>query len=149
MNIYIDGDGCPVIRQTVEVAKAYNLPVTIVKNYHHQLHYPTATIISVGAEKDSADFYIANHVSQGDLVITQDYGLAALILACGAHIMTQNGLRISNFNIDDLLARRYSNQVKRQQRQSYGSKIKKRTPADDSRFKDHLNRFLTELNQSV
>ena len=149
MEIFIDGDGCPVISQTVEVAQAFNLPVTIVKNYHHQLHYPTATIISVGAEKDSADFYIANHVSQGDLVITQDYGLAALILARGAHIMTQNGLRISNFNIDDLLARRYSNQVKRRQRQSYGSKIKKRTSADDACFREKLKQLLTILNQPI
>ena len=91
MEIYIDADGCPVINMAVKIAKHKNIPVTIVKNYAHEIQDDYAKIVTVDISSDSADYYIANHIKKEDLLITQDYGLAAMALARGASCINQNG----------------------------------------------------------
>lgn len=83
MRIWIDGDGCPVVDLAIDVAKKLDLPVTVVKNYAVHIVSDYAQVVSVDISRDSADYYIANQMTKGDLVITQDYGLGAMVAKRG------------------------------------------------------------------
>ena len=107
MKIFVDGDGCPVVHLTIEIAKSYGIDIIVVKNYCHEIYDEYATIVTVDKFADSADYYIVNHVNNGDIVVTQDYGLAAMALSKNAACINQNGLIISSENIDELLERRH------------------------------------------
>ena len=141
MEIYIDADGCPVINITVKLAKNQNIPVTIVKNYAHEIQDGYAKIVTVDICSDSADYYIANHIKKEDLLITEDYGLAAMALAKGAFCINQYGHVITNENILSHLSRRHTNQKKRKEKRIY-TKIKKRTPEDNLAFTSSLEVLL-------
>lgn len=138
MRILIDGDGCPVIDIAIKIAKSYQLEVIVVKNYHHKINDDYATIITVDPTPDSADFYIVNEAKKGDIVITQDYGLAAMALSKGSLCINQNGLLIDSQNIDILLGRRHLNQELRRKHKQYSSKFKKRNIEADLEFQKSL-----------
>ena len=133
MRIFIDADGCPVVKLAVSYARRKGIPVTIVKNYAHVIEDDYAEIITVDISSDATDYYIANKIRREDILITQDYGLAAMALSKGALILNQNGLLIHNDNIMTLLDRRHVNQKMRKNSRIY-TKIRKRTPEDDEAF---------------
>lgn len=141
MRIFIDADGCPVVRLTVELARKNEIPVTIVKNYAHEITDDYAEVVTVDISNDSADYYIANQIRSKDILVTQDYGLAAMALSRGAHAINQNGLIITDENILMLLDRRHVNQKMRKTKRIY-TKIKKRTPEDDQSFLLSLRKLL-------
>lgn len=145
MKIYIDADGCPVVNLTVKIAKEYNLEVIIVKNYAHDITSSYASVVTVDIAADSADYYIINRVQKGDIVVTQDYGVAAITISKEAICITQNGLIISNVNIDGLLNSRHLNQQLRKNKKYY-SKIKKRTHDNDINFEHQLRALIKENN---
>ena len=145
MRIFIDADGCPVVKHTMRIAIKRKIPVTVVKNHAVQIQSPNpqfVDVVTVDTSRDSADYYIANHLSSGDLVITQDYGLAAMVLAKNGHGMNQNGMVFNSFNIDQLLDRRHFNQEMRRKHKKHNSKFKKRTQADNDKYESALNAFL-------
>ena len=141
MKVIIDADGCPVVKQAVEISKEYNIEVLIVKNYAHQIEDDYATIVTVDISSDSADYYIANHTGRGDIVITQDYGLAAMSISRGAICINQNGLIISDRNIDSLLSRRHINREARKKDGKY-TKFKKRSSGDDLKFEESFKKLI-------
>lgn len=141
--IWIDADGCPVVDLTIQIAKSYHIPVTVVKNYAVKIESDYADVISVDISRDAADYYIANHIFKDDLVVTQDNGLAAMILAKNGICMNQNGKRITSQNIDFLLDSRYHSRIARDQ-SGKGPKHKKRTSADDDQFKQALHQLIRE-----
>ncbi len=137
MKILVDADGCPVTHLAIKVAKEYDLNIILVKNYAHEIQDSYATIITVDISRDSADFYIVNNAEKNDIVVTQDYGLAAMALAKGAICINQNGLIISSYNIDDLLNHRHINQKLRREQKIY-SKFRKRDNSADEKFEKSL-----------
>ncbi|NMB18378.1 MAG: YaiI/YqxD family protein [Erysipelothrix sp.] len=141
MKIFIDADGSPVVGITTNIAMEYNIELIIVKNYAHDIYNDYATIISVDIGKDSADQFIVNHAQENDLVITQDYGLAALLLSKQVKVINQNGLIYNNDNIDSLLNRRFLNAKARSQNKRH-SNIKKRSSLDDENFSKTLNSII-------
>ena len=72
MRIFIDADASPVVKESIEIAKDYDLEIIIVKNYAHQLSDDYATVVSVDVFKESADLYIINNIEESDIVVTQD-----------------------------------------------------------------------------
>ncbi|MDD4570222.1 MAG: DUF188 domain-containing protein [Tepidanaerobacteraceae bacterium] len=142
MKILVDADGCPVVDIAIKTAQSYDLEIIIVKNFSHELWDDYATIVTVDQSPDSADYYIVNHATKGDIVITQDYGLAAMALAKEALCINQNGLIISSKNIDQLLARRHINREIRRKHNKY-TKFKKRELKQDTKFEHNL-RYLIE-----
>ena len=129
MKILIDGDGCPVIDVSINIAKKFNKEVFIICDTSHNF--------SKSKGQDAADFIIVNKVNKGDIVVTQDYGLAAMILSKGAYAINQNGLIYTNENIDQLLFTRH---ISKKIRNS-GGKIKgpkKRNKEDDLKFEKAL-----------
>ncbi|HBT18722.1 MAG TPA: YaiI/YqxD family protein [Clostridiaceae bacterium] len=143
MKIYIDADGCPVVKETIQLAKGHELAVVVVKNYAHELQDDYAEIVTVDISRDAADFYIANHMRRGDVLITQDYGLAAMVLSKGCPVLTQQGLLLTEHNILSFLDRRHIHQKMRKTQKIY-TKTKKRTLEDDLRFKEALERVLSD-----
>lgn len=107
MKIYIDGDGCPVIELSIETAKQYNIDCILISDTSHNFEKYELQIITVSKGADSVDFKLVNMIEKGDIVITQDYGLAAMCLAKQAIGLNQNGMIYTNENIDSLLFSRF------------------------------------------
>ena len=95
MTILIDADGCPVVDLTLQTAAKYNVPVLILCDTAHQIQRDGAQTLTFGKGADSVDFALVNRVCAGDLVITQDYGLASMCLARCARVLNQNGLEFT------------------------------------------------------
>lgn len=141
MKIYIDADGCPVVNLTVSEAEKRNLKAVIICDTSHEIKSDYAEVITVDKGADSADFKLVNMIEQGDIAVTQDYGLAAMCLAKKATPINQYGMVYSDDNIDGLLFSRYSNKKARMS----GRRIKgpaKRKPKDDEKFLEALRRIL-------
>ena len=92
MNILIDADGCPVVDLTLQIAKRFVVPVIILCDTSHQIEREGAQTLVFDKGADSVDFALVNRVKPGDVVVTQDYGLASMCLAKCARVLNQNGL---------------------------------------------------------
>lgn len=143
MKIYIDADGCPVVDLSIEIAKENNIPITVVKNYAVHLEDSYAEIVTVDISRDSADYYIANSSQAEDIVVTQDYGLAAMVLAKGAICINQYGMIINSENIDGMLNRRHINRKLRMEKGIY-TKFKKRDKSSNHIFSENLRKLINK-----
>lgn len=137
MKILVDADACPVKEILVGEAKRRGIPVIMLIDTSHILNDGYSTVITVDQGCDSADFRLVNLIRPGDLVVTQDYGVAAVSLARGARALNQNGLVYSNGNIDRLLDERALGQKIRRAGGRAG-KNRKRGKADDEAFRRAL-----------
>lgn len=90
--ILIDADGCPVVDLTVRIGRAHGVPVKILCDTAHRIEREGAKTLVFDKGADSVDFALVNRVQPGDIVITQDYGLASMCLARRARVLNQNGL---------------------------------------------------------
>lgn len=107
MRVFIDADGCPVTKLTAEICEKHNTRCVIVCDTSHEFDLENAQTVCVDKGKDSVDLKIANLITKGDIVVTQDYALASICLAKGCYAINQNGLVYSNENIDSLMFSRY------------------------------------------
>ena len=108
MKIFIDADGCPVVKNTLNIAKKHNIEAVVVADTAHSFNLSYGTLITVSTGADSADFRIANLIGKGDILVTQDYALAAMVLSRGAVVLNQDGLVFTDDNINALLESRYT-----------------------------------------
>jgi len=104
--ILIDADGCPVVDLTVRIGRVHGVPVKILCDTAHRIERAGAETLVFDKGADSVDFALVNRVQPGDIVITQDYGLAGMCLARRARVLNQNGLEYTARNIDGLLGLR-------------------------------------------
>ena len=141
MTILIDADGCPVVDLTVQIAAKYKVPVLILCDTAHQVQRDGAQTLTFDKGPDSVDFALVNRVHPGDLVITQDYGLASMCLARRARVLNQNGLEYTPENIDGLLFRRHENK-KLLLAGKYPKGTPKRTKEQDITYRNALGRIL-------
>lgn len=144
MEIFVDADGCPVVGLAIKIAKEYGTHIIVVKNYAVHIEDDYAEIVTVDISSDSADYYIVNRIAKGDVLISQDHGLAAMCLAKGAICINQNGLVIDSENIDGMLNRRHVNSRLRREQGIY-SKFKKRNPQADEDFKKSLRHIIESM----
>ena len=108
MRVLIDADGCPVINESIKISKEFHIECIILCDTSHYFERDGATTITVSKGADSADFALVNMVHKGDIVITQDYGLAAMCMAKSAIPISQNGMVYHNGSIDALLLQRHT-----------------------------------------
>jgi hypothetical protein len=141
MKILIDADGCPVVGIAVEEGKKRGLEIILICDTSHYFNIEGVESLVVDKGADSADFVLVNRVSEGDVVVTQDYGLAAMVLAKKGRCINQNGLIYNAENIDNLLFRRH---IGKKIRRAGGrtTHIKKRTAENDESFRKSLVRLL-------
>ncbi len=145
LKIVIDADGCPVVQLTLQIADRFRIPCTLVCDTAHSFADMHAQIITVSQGTDSADFHIVNLIAPHDIVVTQDYGLAAMCLARGARALNQNGLIFCPQNMDSLLLSRH---IHKKQRLA-GKRIKgpkKRTAVQNAKFEEALIALLNQTN---
>ncbi len=149
MMIYVDADACPVKQIIEEVAKEYEIPVTMVIDVNHILQSDYSEVITVSQGADSVDLAIINRVEKGDIVVSQDYGVAALALGKGAYAIGNSGLWYTSDNIEKLLFERFVHgKVRRAGKSGRGHNIKKRTAADDENFRTSFERLCRSIRRT-
>ena len=134
----IDADGCPVVNITVKASLQNNIRCILLCDTSHIFNIEGIETITVSKGADSADFRLVNLVEDGDLVITQDYGLAAMCLAKNAIVINQDGMRYTDENISGLLSIRHVNKKIR----SSGGRVRgneKRTKKQNDNFYETLS----------
>lgn len=144
MKILVDADACPVKNIIVEIAKKYSIKVIMIIDTSHILNDGYSEVITVEKGKDSVDIALINRLSKDDIVVSQDYGVAAMAISKHAYAINQNGLIYTNDNIDRLLFERFLFQ---KVRRSGGRTInpRKRASADDSRFEVSFMKLIEEV----
>ena len=146
MQVYIDADGCPVVDIAISICKERSIHVTLVCDTSHYFTSDYADVITVDKGSDSADMKVANLAANGGIVITQDYGLAAMSLAKRCICLSQNGMVYDESNIDSLLLSRH---IAKKIRRS-GGKLKgphKRTSEENEKFEAKLIEILNKIQK--
>ena len=91
MKILVDADACPVVTIVELIAQKYQIPVILLCDTNHVLESSYSQVVTVGAGTDAVDFKLVSICKRGDIVVTQDYGVAAMILGKGAYGIHQSG----------------------------------------------------------
>lgn len=107
IQLLIDADACPVIDLALFISSHYEIKPILICDTSHRIERDNVITIMVSKGPDSVDFKLVNTLSRGDIVITGDYGLAAMCIAKGAFVIDSNGRQMTSDNIDQLLAFRY------------------------------------------
>ena len=143
MRILIDADGCPVVDIAIRIAKGNDMQCIIMCDSAHFFERDGAQTITVSKGADAVDFALVNLVHPGDVVITQDYGLAALCLSRRAVVINQDGMIYDNDNIGGLLEQRaMSAKIRRSGGRLSGPS--KRTEAQNQAFASALSKLIAE-----
>ena len=143
MKIFVDADACPVVGIVEELAKKYTILVTLLCDTNHVISSDYSEVIVVGAGADAVDYKLISICHKGDIVVSHDYGVAAMALGKGAYAIHQSGKWYTNENIDQMLMERHLN--KKARRSSQKNHIKgprKRTDADDERFFQSMEKLV-------
>lgn len=149
MRIYVDADACPVVKITEQVARKYELPVTLLCDTNHILTSDYSEVRVIGAGADAVDLALINLCQAGDIVVTQDYGVAAMALGKKAYVIHQNGWQYNAGNIDLLLMKRHmAKKARRSKKKLHLKGPAKRTEEDDDKFATGLIRLI-ELMKST
>ena len=146
MRIYIDADACPVVRIAEKIAIKYEISVTLLCDTNHVLSSDYSEIKIIGAGPDAVDFALVNLCKAGDIVITQDYGVAAMALGKGAYCIHQSGRWYTDDNINSMLDERYM--AKKARMASSKNHLKgprKRTAEDDKRFEESFEKLILKV----
>lgn len=141
MKILVDADACPVKDIIKRIALEFGVNVILFIDTSHFMNDNDCETIMVDKGRDSVDIALVNKTENGDIVVTQDYGLGAMVLTKRAFALNQNGLIYSDENIDELLMRRHIGQkVRRAGGKTAGPP--KRTEEDNLRFEKSLRKLL-------
>ena len=148
MRILVDGDASPQINEISILTKKYHKELIVYSDTHH-MHQGDYQIIICDQGRDSVDHKIINDVRSGDLVITQDYGLASYVLLKNAYVLHVSGKMINQDNIDALLMQRYLG-VKERKANKHIKGPKKRTKETEIFFTQQLENILRgENNEKI
>lgn len=142
--LIIDADGCPVRENATRIGKKNGFPVVVVCDINHMINDKYAKVITVDKGIDAADFRILSMLKANDIVVTQDYGLASLVLSKGGYAIDQNGMQYTEENIEMLLLRRHvSKHIRRSGGKTKGPAKRKRE--DDLAFEESLKRLIKQI----
>ena len=100
MQIFVDADACPVVRIVEEIAEKYHIKTTLLCDTNHVLNSDYSEVIVVGAGADAVDYKLISLCHKGDIVVSQDYGVAAMALGKGAYAIHQSGKWYTDANIE-------------------------------------------------
>lgn len=146
--VLVDADACPVVRIVERVAKAYGVPVTLLCDTNHVLVSADSEVKVIGAGADAVDFALINLCRSGDIVVTQDYGVAAMALGKGARAIHQSGRLYTQDNIDQMLMERHLARKARMGKGKHHLKgPKKRTKKDDEAFEAAFEELVREIGR--
>ena len=149
MQIFVDADACPVVGIVETIAEKYNISTTLLCDTNHILYSDYSEVIVVGAGADAVDYKLISICHKGDVVVSQDYGVAAMALGKGSqgpvdlgfepteaerrpYAIHQLGKWYTNENIDQMLMERHLN--KKVRRSSHKNHMKGCTMSGGHRF---------------
>ena len=113
MQIFVDADACPVVAIIEKIAKDNSVPVMLLCDTNHVLSSTYSKVVVVGAGADAVDYKLISICHKGDIVVSQDYGVAAMALGKSAYDIHQSGKWYTNDNIDQMLMERHLNKKAR------------------------------------
>ena len=143
MQIFVDADACPVVDIVETIAEKYNISTTLLCDTNHILYSDYSEVIVVGAGADAVDYKLISICHKGDVVVSQDYGVAAMALGKGAYAIHQSGKWYTDENIDRMLMERHLNKkARRGSSKNYIKGPKKRTSEDDKRFAQSFEKLV-------
>ena len=143
MQIFVDADACPVVRIVERIAEKYQVPVTLLCDTNHVLYSEYSEVIVVGAGADAVDYKLISICHKRDIVVTQDYGVAAMALGKGAYAIHQSGKWYTNENIDQMLMERHlAKKARRSNSRNHLKGPRKRTEDDDNRFAESFEKMI-------
>ena len=146
MKIFVDADACPVVGIVEKIAEKYDVPVTLLCDTNHVLASEYSEVIVVGAGADAVDYKLISLCHRGDIVVSQDYGVAAMALGKGAYAIHQSGKWYTDENIDQMLMERHMAKKARNAKKKHHLKgPAKRTAEDDQHFEDSLRRLIDSI----
>ena len=150
MHILVDADACPVVSIVEKTAKQYQIPCTLLCDTNHVLYSDYSEVKRIGAGADAVDYALINSCHKGDIVVSQDYGVAAMALSKGAYAIHQSGRWYTNDNIDQMLMERHMAKKARMGKGKHHIKgPAKRTEEDDKRFEVSLKQLIERAMQNV
>lgn len=141
MKVLVDADACPVVDIAVSLCRQHQKECLLLCDTAHEMRREGAQTLVFDKGSDSVDFALVNRVTAGDVVITQDYGLASMCLARGARVLHQDGWEYTQYNIDALLFQRHASREYR----ASGGRTKgpsKRKITQDQAFSQALEKLL-------
>ena len=143
MQIFVDADACPVVDIVETIAEKYNISTTLLCDTNHILYSDYSDVIVVGAGADAVDYKLISICHKGDVVVSQDYGVAAMALGKGAYAIHQSGKWYTDENIDRMLMVRHLNKkARRDSAKNHIKGPKKRTNEDDERFAQSFEKLV-------
>lgn len=146
MKVLVDADACPVVDIVVKLCEEFQITCVLLYDTAHALHREGVQTLVFDKGADSVDFALVNRVTPGDIVITQDYGLASMCLAKRAKILHQDGWEYTEYNITGLMEQRHAARKFRMA----GGRTKgpaKRRPEQDNAFHNALRKLLQQSVQ--
>lgn len=149
MQIFVDADACPVVGIVEIIAEKYHIPVTLLCDTNHVLNSDYSEVIVVGAGADAVDYKLISLCHRGDIVVSQDYGVAAMALGKGAYAIHQSGKWYTNENIDQMLMERHLNKkARRSSKKNHLKGPKKRTKEEDEHFTQSFEKLVLQAQAS-
>ena len=143
MQIFVDADACPVVDIVETIAEKYNISTTLLCDTYHILYSDYSEVIVVSAGADTVDYKLISICHKGDVVVSQDYGVAAMALGKGAYAIHQSGKWYTDENIDRMLMERHLNKkARRGSAKNHIKGPKKRTNEDDERFAQSFEKLV-------
>lgn len=141
MKIIVDADACPrsVLLICAGVANEYEAPLWTVASFNHLIQSDCHVVVGNAAQE--TDIRIMNLAQPGDVAVTQDWGLAAMLLGKEVRCLSPSGRMFTARSIEFLLEER---EAKAKFRRSGGRTKgpKKRNLEDDQRFEACLRKVL-------
>ena len=145
MQILVDADACPVVGIVERIAEQNNIPCTLLCDTNHVMNSDYSEVKIIGAGADAVDYALINICKKGDVVVSQDYGVAAMALGKGAYAIHQSGKWYTNENIDQMLMERHLNKkARRSSKRNHMKGPGKRTAEDDKRFAESFEKLVVK-----
>ncbi|MCF8019933.1 MAG: DUF188 domain-containing protein [Vallitaleaceae bacterium] len=144
MVVRVDGDACPVRASILQITNKHKVETIIYTDVNHEFSYETTCVITVDQGIDSVDLAIVRDIKVGDVVITNDYGLASLVLGKKGYAMDANGRAFTLNNIDQLLFERHMHKSLRMMKKKHKGP-KKRDRHADVLFRENFEALLLQL----
>ena len=146
MVIRIDGDGCPDIKIMEQIAEEYLIPMVVYTDSDHNISLSYAHVDVTDTGCQNVDIKLSNEILNGDIVVTQDYGVAVIALSKKAKVIHPKGHEYTDDNIMMMLSEKHENQ-KLRRRHQHVKGPKKRTKEDTERLCETLVKVI-EQNRS-
>ncbi|WP_342666998.1 YaiI/YqxD family protein [Priestia koreensis] len=145
MRVFVDADACPVKKEISTIADVLNVAVIYVASYNQaSAHNAEGEWKYVDAEKEAADLYIMNQAKPQDVAVTQDIGLASILVKQGVNVLSPRGRYFEEKDMSEALFMRYVS-AKERRAGHYGKGPKRFTDRDRERFKETFQKLLSKL----